>query len=97
MAVVDKDLCDAYRKGCQETVLARMGSLSERVDAQSLALVALSTKVDLLKVNDISHLTQELNSIRKARREPLGNKEWAIIISAFLAAVASVIVALVGK
>lgn len=102
--VVDKDLCEAYRKGCQETILAKFGSIADRVESHSLAIVAhsvalatLSTNIELLKVNEVAHLKDELNLVKRMRREPLGNKEWALIVSAFIAAAASVAVALVGR
>ena len=97
MDAVEKDLCEAYRKGCQETILARMGTLSERVDSHSLALVALSTKVDLLKVNEVAHLRQELEAVKKMRREPLGRKEWAAVASTFIIALSSIVVALISR
>lgn len=100
--LINRELCEAYRKGCQETLIAKIQGLeyvlltkiqglSEQNSAQSIALVALSSKVDLLKLNEVAHLQIKLTELEeqrlkdlKVRREPLGRVQKGAIIVALI-------------
>lgn len=92
---IDRELCEAYRKGCQELLNSRMIALSDKIQLTDEKVALVDRKLDLLKANEVNHLEAKLEQIRKEKREPLGKKEWTAIFSALIAALASIVVALV--
>jgi hypothetical protein len=84
---VDEKLCKAYREGCQKTINAKLDAICDKVDTvvahttvQSTAIMALTSKVTVLELNEIPHLRRELTGISKTRREPLSWKDLVKII-----------------
>jgi len=48
---VDKSLCDAYRKGCQETIQARMQNLETKIDGlRSTIVTGLSISTSVIAI-----------------------------------------------
>lgn len=84
---VDRELCAAYREGLNNKIVAA----NARIDAEHSRIDVVDAKVDSLKLNEVAHLSREVQDIRRLRRSPLGRKEWAAIIVALIGAVAAII------
>ena len=89
---VEKELCDAYREGCQKTLNAKIDAINNKIDNLDSKIDSIGDKVDTLKINEIIHLEKEVMELRKRR---LARREWVIIISAFIAGIFSIVVALI--
>ena len=92
---VSREVCDAHREGCQGKFLAKLEATNARIDTVAAKVDGVAIKVDNLKFNEVAHLQKRLEDIRKERREPLGRKEWGIIIVAVVTAASAIVVELV--
>ncbi len=96
---IEKDLCAAYREGCQKIITSKLDTITEKVgaialktDVQSTAIMALTSKITVLELNEIPHLRTHLDTIQKTRRDPLGWKEKIALIGIGATAATAILV-----